>query len=95
MKMIQVNNKEYFTNISDSRLIEKCKEFYSTGCESYAVSFHNKQKDKVVQAKDDGFDVWVLRDFNMQYMFVPSHAKDAKNGKELLEKYKLDLVELI
>jgi hypothetical protein len=95
MKMIKVNNKEYYTNISDGSLIEKCKEFFSTGCESYAISFHNEEKNKIVQTKDDGFDVWVLRNLNMNYIFIPGHAKEAKDGKELLTKYKLDLIELI
>lgn len=95
MKMILVNNKEYYTNLSDENLINKCKDFYSTGCESYAISFNNSEEDKLLKGKDDGFDVWVLKDMNMNYLFVPAHAKKAKTGKELLQKYKLDLIELI
>lgn len=93
--MITVNNKEYYTNLSDENLIEKCREFFSTGCESYAISFHNSEEDKLLKGKDDGFDVWVLKGMNMNYLFVPKHARHAKTGKELLQRYKLDLIELI
>ena len=41
-----INNKAYYTNISDESLLEKCKEFYSTGCESYAISFDNSEENK-------------------------------------------------
>lgn len=90
-----VNGKQYYTNITNVDLLEKCENFFSTGCESYAVSFHNNDADKIVQTIDDGFDIWMLRDVNMNFVFIPDAAKNAKNGKELLTKYKLDLIELI
>lgn len=92
--IIKVNDERYFTNINDVHQLNKCKEFFSDGCTSYAISFNNLPKDVITKMKVDKMECYVLRGFNFDFMFVPEKVKDIREAKELLSKG-LDLIELL
>ena len=91
--IITVDNNRYFTNLSDESLIEKCKEFYSSGCLSYAVSFYNLPNWAISRTKEKGFDCLILKDWNSEYRFVPEHAKDITEADKVIQKG-LNIIEL-
>lgn len=89
-----INGNEYYTNLTDEYLIEKCKEFFSDGCTSYAISFYNLPKDIITRLKVDKFECYVLKGFNFDFKFVHKRHSDINNAKELLGRG-VDLIELI
>ena len=91
---VTVKEKHYFTNISDSKNIQKCLQFFSDGCSSYAVSFNNNEKDIIKETKIEGFRANYLRKMNFNECFVPMWAQNIKDSKQVLEKG-LDLIELL
>ena len=84
---------QYYTNITDESLIQKCKEFYSSGCLSYAVSFYNLPNWAICKTKEKGFDCLILKEWNNEYRFVPEEVKDVTNVDEVIKKG-LNVIEL-
>ena len=92
--IIEVANKRYFTNIQDDEYIQKCKKFFSDGCQSYAVSFENNQKDIIKIANIDNMPAAYLRKMNFQKCFLPISASHLDDSIKVLQKG-LDLIELL
>ena len=91
--VLKVKNKEYYTNITNKDLIDKCINFFLDGCTSYAISFENKPEYVISKQRIKNIDCKVLKGFNNELKFVPVHAKEAKNIDSLLSKG-LDSIEI-
>lgn len=89
-----INDKKYYTNVSNQILLDKCVKFFSDGCQSYAISFDNKQSDIITTVKIDGMLVNYLRNMNFSQCFIPERLSNVTNSIEILEKG-IDLIELL
>lgn len=94
MDKLIVNNKEYYTNITDSLRLQKCKDFFSDGCVSYAISFDNNTANKTHEVKLKNRMVVHLREINFNQCFIPRIAKKFKTSESILRNG-LDLIELL
>lgn len=94
MKQITIKGKRYYTNILEGEKVNKCIDFLSDGCSSYAISFGNKEKDTITKQNIEGFNSLLLRNMNFDCCFLPERVKDLKDSKEVLKKG-LDLIELL
>jgi hypothetical protein len=89
-----VGGKGYYTNIEDQELIKKCVGFFSQGCTSYAISFHNLPKMIAFRTIENGHSSYILKDFNFNYKFISIEFKDYSSAKDLIRKG-LTLIELV
>jgi hypothetical protein len=94
MKLITIKGHRFVTNITDYNLLNKCIEFLSDGCSSYAISFSNKEKDIIKTTNIEGFKANYLRNMNFDKCFLPERAKDITEARKVLQKG-LDLIELL
>lgn len=91
---LQIEHKKYYTNITNQELIDKCVDFFSKGCTSYAISFENEPKTVISKTKIKGINCMILKGFNNEFKFVPIHAKSEHNINGLLSKG-LDSIEIL
>jgi hypothetical protein len=94
MKKIIIDNKSYFTNIDDITKIQKCIDFYKTGCTNYAISFDNIPKDVINETTCKGSKIKLLRRMNFSDCFMPAHVAMENYSEDVLKKG-IDLIELI
>lgn len=90
--ILNIKNIDYYTNISDNEIIDKCVDFFSKGCTSYAIT-SVESKFHICKSKEKGFDVIMVKDINNEFKFVPSWAKDIKEADKILQKG-LNLIQL-
>ena len=76
---------EYYTNITDSDIVEKCKEFFSKGCTSYAITSVDS-KYHICNTREKGYNVIMVKDFNNNFKFVPFWAKDLEDANSIVQK---------
>lgn len=91
--IITVDHNRYFTNLTDESQIEKCRNFYSEGCTSYAISFNNLPQWVIYRTNEKGFDSLILKNMNNEYKFVPEDVKDISDSNEIIKKG-LTMIEL-
>jgi hypothetical protein len=89
---VEINNKDYFTNISDNEVLDKCKDFFSKGCTSYAITSVDA-KYHICNTREKGYNVIMVKDFNNGFKFVPFWAKDIEEVNSILQKG-LNIIEL-
>lgn len=83
--IIKIQHKDYYTNISDNEIIEKCIKFFSEGCTSYAIT-NVDQKYHICKSKEKGIYVIMVKDFNNEFKFVPYWAKNIEDTNKILQK---------
>ena len=91
--ILKVKNKEYFTNITNQELIDKCVNFFLDGCTSYAISFENKPEYHIKKTRLKNIDCVILKGFNNDLKFVPKHAEKDDTFDKVMYKG-LDSIEI-